>query len=214
MKPHPWEKMWQTGRWKEVSPPLPAVVEFCEHLKRAGATNVLDLGAGGGRHTLLLAQRGFQVVALDVSKTALQVLDRRVRRMGLSNVVAVLHEMQDLPFADNYFDAVVSTNVIQHGRREEILRTLGEVHRVLRAGGSGLLVVLSDKDYRMGTGKRIEPGTYVFTEGEEKGITHHFFARVDLRACLRGFRITSLREELLPVEGGNRAHFCVTLTKP
>jgi SAM-dependent methyltransferase len=211
---HPWEVAWRRGAWKEASGPLPEVVEFSGQLKRAGARRVLDLGAGAGRHTLLLAKAGFEVVSLDVSETALGVLRRRVDEEGLRNVVAVRHEMGRLPFLDGYFDAVVSTNVIHHGLATEVGQVADEALRVTRAGGDGLFVVLSDRDFRYGSGKRLEARTYLFTEGEEKGIVHHFFSKRELRSLLGAFRIVSLDEELLPEGKGVRAHFFVRVKKP
>jgi cyclopropane fatty-acyl-phospholipid synthase-like methyltransferase len=211
--PHPWETAWRKGTWKEAVSPLPQVAEFGARLKRTKASTVLDLGAGGGRHSLMLAQEGFQVVALDVSDTALRLLDRRAKRMGLRNLVAVRHEMKDLPFVDGYFDAVLSTNVIHHGSRADIRQVLSEVRRVLRAGGRALLVVISANDFRVGDGRALEPGTRVFTDGEEEGITHHFFTEAELRSMLSGFRILAIEEKQTPVAGGARAHFYAEVAK-
>jgi ubiquinone/menaquinone biosynthesis C-methylase UbiE len=210
---HPWERAWSTGSWKERSAPLPAVLEFIDDLKRAGVTRVLDLGAGAGRHTLVLARAGFQVVALDVSETALTTLDRRVREKELRNVIALKHEMNALPFTDGYFDAVLSTNVLHHGLAKEIRLALGEVHRVMKDGGMGLLVMISDKDYRAGSGKLVERGTWVFTEGNEKGITHHFFSRRELRSFLAAFDVESLQEVSSQTENGIGVHFHARVRK-
>ena len=192
---------------------MPVLVRFATQLKRSKAIRVLDLGAGAGRHTILLAEKGFLVTALDVSETALQVLNHRIQERGLSNVSIVKHLIQDLPFLDEYFDAVVSTNVIHHGRSKEIRGTLGEVRRVLKRGGLALIVVLSKNDFRLGKGRLLEPCTYVFTEGEEKGITHHFFNEKELRSYLNSFETVSLTEEILSKEGRQRAHFQAVMRK-
>ncbi len=210
--PHPWELAWKEGRWQEVSPPLPAVAEFATQLKSLGTVRVLDLGCGAGRHTVFLAKAGFQVTGLDVSETALGELQNRLDKANL-RVTLVKHEMLELPFINNYFDAVVSTNVLHHGTVAEVQRTLGEVYRIMRKGGLGLVVTLSKKDFRYGNGRNLEPDTYLFTEGDEKGIVHHFFAETDLRSFFSQFEITDLREDLIPVEKGNRAHFLLRLTK-
>ncbi len=211
--PHPWELAWKEGRWQELSPPLPAVSEFAEYLKEVGARTVLDLGCGAGRHTILLARAGFQVTGLDVSETALSELQARLGKAGLANVSLVKHEMSELPFIDEYFDALVSTNVLHHGTGSKIKRFLSEAHRVMKRTGAAFIVTLSKKDFRYGNGKRLESDTYLFTEGDEKGIVHHFFSNDELQAYFSQFEILSVKEELIPVEKGNRAHFHLRLRK-
>jgi ubiquinone/menaquinone biosynthesis C-methylase UbiE len=187
-------------------------MEFCRYLGRR-RLRVLDLGAGGGRHTMHLAQMGFLVVSLDVSETALRVLSRRVDESGLGNVTLVRHDMSRLPFVDGYFEGVISTNVIHHGLAREIRGVLREVRRVMKKGGAGLFVVVSDRDFRFGSGRRLEPKTFVFTQGEEKGIVHHFFGLDEFRTYLKGFTIVKLWEEVLPVEEGERAHIFAVVRK-
>jgi ubiquinone/menaquinone biosynthesis C-methylase UbiE len=214
-KTHPWELAWREGRWEEASPPLPAVVDFAEDLRREGAKRVLDLGCGAGRHSIFLGKAGFQLTALDISETALKTLEGRLRTASIDNVNLVRHEMLELPFIDDYFDGVVCTNVLHHGLLAEIKRTSLEIHRVMRRGASAFIVALSTADFRRGNGRRLERNTYVFTEGEERGIVHHFFPRQELESCFSEFETVSFEERLIPIEqGGNRAHFLVRLRKP
>src|SRR2546425_1485042 len=213
-KLHPWELAWREGRWEEASPPLVEVVEFAKDLKRESARTILDLGCGAGRHSLLLGKQGFQVVALDISETTLKTLDDRLKAASIANVTLVKHEMWELPFIDSYFDGIICTNVLHHGKLVEIKRTIGEIRRVMRKGASAFIVALSVADFRRGNGKKLEPNTYVFTEGDERGIIHHFFPRQELQSCFGKFEIVSFEERLIPVEaGGNRAHFLVRLRK-
>ena len=212
-RPHPWELAWKEGRWKELSPPLPAVAEFADSLKDRGSIRVLDLGCGAGRHTLFLAKHSFQVTALDVSETALRELQRRVDKVNLKNVAVVKHEMLELPFVDEYFDAIVSTNVLHHGTTAEIKRTLGELFRIMKEGAAGFIITLSKQDFRYGDGEKIEPDTYRFTDGDEKGIVHHFFDERELRSLFNRFEIMTLNEELFPAKKGNWAHFHLKMKK-
>jgi ubiquinone/menaquinone biosynthesis C-methylase UbiE len=191
------------------------VVEFAEDLKREGATTILDLGCGAGRHSILLGKEGFHVVALDISETALKTLDGRLKAASIANVALVKHEMWDLPFIDGYFDGIICTNVLHHGKLVEIKQAIREVQRVTNKGALAFVVALSTADFRKGNGKKLEPNTYVFTKGEERGIIHHFFSRSELESSLRGTNIVSFKERLIPIEeGGNRAHFLVKLKKP
>jgi ubiquinone/menaquinone biosynthesis C-methylase UbiE len=213
-KIHPWELAWREGRWEEKSPPLAEVVEFVSELKHANAKTILDLGCGAGRHSILLAKEGFQVAALDVSETALKTLDTRLKAGSVGNVVLIQHEMGELPFIEDYFDGVVSTNVLHHGKSFEIKKTIDELYRVMKPGASAFIIALSSSDFRKGTGAKLERNTYVFTKGEERGIIHHFFTRQELQSFLRKFETVSFNERLIPIDqGGNRAHFLVKLRK-
>src|SRR5712692_2520181 len=92
--PHPWELAWKEGRWQELSPPLPAVAEFADHLKQIGTTSILDLGCGAGRHAIFLAKAGFHVTGLDVSETALAELQARLKKDVITGVMTLVkHEM-------------------------------------------------------------------------------------------------------------------------
>jgi ubiquinone/menaquinone biosynthesis C-methylase UbiE len=153
-------------------------------------------------------------VALDISETALKMLEGRLKTASIDDVTLVKHEMWDLPFVDDYFDGLICTNVLHHGELAQIKQATKEVHRVMKRGASAFVVALSTADFRMGNGKRLEQNTFVFTEGEERGIIHHFFPRAELQFCFGKFETISFEERLIPVEGGgNRAHFLVRLRK-
>ena len=94
---------------------------------------VLELGSGSGRHTVTLTESGAFVVALDVSLTSLQACS--VRTAGLS--VPVCGNIERLPLADSTVDVVACAGSLSYG---EPSRVNGEVFRVLRPGGSLILV--------------------------------------------------------------------------
>src|SRR6266852_892363 len=158
-KTHPWELAWREERWAETSPPLPVVVDFADELKREGVKRVLDLGCGAGRHSILLGKAGFQVVALDISETALKTLDGRLKTASIDNVTLVNHEMWELPFIDDYFEGVICTNVLHHGKLVQIRQATREVHRVMRKASLVFVVALSAADFRKGNGKMLARNT-------------------------------------------------------
>ena len=90
---------------------------------------VLDLGAGTGAAAPDLGDR--QVVALDPSPAMLELNPTRYR------VVAV---GERLPFDDASFDSVFSAYVFRN--LDSVSDTLGEIARVLRAGGMAAVVDL------------------------------------------------------------------------
>lgn len=89
-----------------------------------GKDCVLDLGCGTGRFTMQVDAR--QIVGLDCSRSMLEV----ARRRGLETI---LGDGNDLPFADNAFDAVVCTDQVFHRLKQA--RALAECARVLIADG-------------------------------------------------------------------------------
>ncbi|MCU1484403.1 MAG: Methyltransferase type 11 [Actinomycetia bacterium] len=98
---------------------------------------VLDLGAGTGRHALHMASSGAQVLAVDISDVACEVLRDRVHRAGCRRSVSVEQGRIDLDaLPAERFDVIVDSYATCHllslEARAELLRAL--VGR-LRPGG-------------------------------------------------------------------------------
>src|SRR5687767_11884507 len=109
---------------------------------------LLDLGAGGGRHAFEAMRRGARVTALDYSAADLKDAVAVAGAMLAGNEVgeevwagAVNGDALQLPFADNTFDRVVVSEVLEHIWDDE--RALVEIVRVLRPGGRVAATVLT-----------------------------------------------------------------------
>lgn len=118
---------------------MPDYVEqvLCE-LGEVQGLAVLDLGAGAGFMSALLAVFGAKVDAVDVSDEALAVCARRARQSGVAEQVGI-HNMacEALGFPDDRFDRVVGMFVLHH---LDLAKGLGEIYRVLRPGGVAVFV--------------------------------------------------------------------------
>ncbi len=97
---------------------------------------VLDLGCGTGTLTLLIhsAQPRAEVVGLDADPKILRLARGKICRSRLPIHLDCAMSF-DLPYADCCFDRVLSSLLFHHLTREDKLRTLREVLRVLRPGG-------------------------------------------------------------------------------
>ena len=102
---------------------------------------VLDAGAGFGRHAFELARQGCNVVALDYA--ASEVVATRgtfgamveAGQLDEQRYVGVLQgDATRLPFADNSFDRVITSEVLEHIQQD--VDALAEFVRVLKPGGT------------------------------------------------------------------------------
>lgn len=113
---------------------------------------VLDLGCGAGKFTLWMQEAGFQATGVDVSSNALE----KARRTAPQCDFRLMTSEGRIPAEDNRFDAVWTTEVIEHVL--DVSQFLGEIQRVLRPKGllilttpyhgllKNLLIVLSKFD--------------------------------------------------------------------
>ncbi len=71
--------------------------------------SVLEVACGTGRFTVMLADRGADVVGLDISGPMLQQGREKARSAGLTGSVEFMRgDAARLPFPDDHFDAVVA----------------------------------------------------------------------------------------------------------
>jgi SAM-dependent methyltransferase len=107
---------------------------------------VLDLGCGFGRHAFEAARRGARVVALDagydevvaVRATFAAMFD--AGELGVDTLaVAVQGDALALPFADETFDRVICSEVLEH--IPDDVGAMAELARVLRRGGTMAVTV-------------------------------------------------------------------------
>ncbi|BBX71724.1 class I SAM-dependent methyltransferase [Mycolicibacterium psychrotolerans] len=115
--------------------------EAIDWLLPPGAHTVLDLGAGTGKLTTRLVERGLDVVAVDPIPEMLELLSG-----SLPDTPALLGTAEDIPLADDSVDAVL---VAQAWHWFDPERALKEVARVLRPGGR-LGLVWNNRDERLG----------------------------------------------------------------
>ncbi len=117
-----------------------------------GTGRVLDMGSGSGRAAVMvLTERPrARVVALDnwsagyITGNGPDLLLANAAVAGAAGrVEAVTGDMRSLPFDDASFDAIVSTYAIDHLDREGITSALAEAARVLKPGGTFLLMVIN-----------------------------------------------------------------------
>jgi ubiquinone/menaquinone biosynthesis C-methylase UbiE len=115
-------------------------------VEKHGIRSALDAGCGTGFHSLLLAQLGVNVTAVDLSPKMIASVREHAGELGL-NVKALAGPFDSLPETLNSsFDAVFSMgNTLAHSSSKEALqRSLKSFGRVLRPGG---IIFLQNLNY-------------------------------------------------------------------
>tara|TARA_Y100000780_G_C13683933_1_gene417022 strand:+ start:459 stop:1130 length:672 start_codon:yes stop_codon:yes gene_type:complete len=85
-----WQKIYQQGLQLNLYPYdfiVSHFFQFRSHFKNKPIT-VLDLGCGGGNHSVFCAENGAEVIAVDYSTAALKVVEQRAKEKGFNDLIS------------------------------------------------------------------------------------------------------------------------------
>jgi ubiquinone/menaquinone biosynthesis C-methylase UbiE len=108
---------------------------YSQRVKKIGFTGykkVLDAGCGIGQWSIALAAQNEFVTGVDFSPTRLFMADNLGKSMGVQNLQFQWGDMHNLPFDDNYFDAIFCNIALMYGNIPNILE---QFSRVLKKDG-------------------------------------------------------------------------------
>lgn len=189
-----WDKFYKKeGKpYKKILKEMPRIVKF---FKKRNVKRVLDLGCGTGRHLVYLAKQGFEVYGLDISRHGIRIAKKYLKQEKVKAKLKIGDIYKRLPYEDDFFDAIVSTKVIHHGKIEDIRKVIKEMERILKP--KGLIFITVDKrkskkeipKERLFGIKFIAPRTFILLGGEEKGMVHFWFNKKLLRKEFKNFKI-------------------------
>src|SRR5687767_4658027 len=111
-------------------------LEYAYHLLGdVKGKTVLELGCGDGLNTVMLAKRGANVIAFDLSAELLELARKRVEANGCRGVEFLLASAHSLPLKDESVDVVFGMAILHHLDLEIATEN---VRRVLKKGGRGI----------------------------------------------------------------------------
>jgi ubiquinone/menaquinone biosynthesis C-methylase UbiE len=121
--------------------PWPESVEYVESLKGKG--RVLDIGCGNGRNMILPRRLGHEVVGVDFSMNLLRIAREKLNMRELTHSGHIISgDAALLPLKDDIFDAALYIATLHHiPSEDDRLKSLRELQRVLRPGGTALISV-------------------------------------------------------------------------
>jgi SAM-dependent methyltransferase len=121
-------------------------------IHRLEGKDVLEIGLGMGTVSQWLAASRARYTGLDVAKAPVEIVNERLKMFGLPGK-AVQGSILNAPFENASFDHVVAIGCLHH--TGDIQRALKEVARVLRPGGSLMMMVYYAYSYRMMYSRRL-----------------------------------------------------------
>ncbi len=174
--------------------------------KKHGIRKILDLGCGTGRHVIFFTKNGFKVYGIDIAEQGIKIAKEWLKKEKLQAELRVGSIYKKLPYRNNLFDAVISTNTIHHEKIENIRKAILEIERVLKTRGLIFITVRKRKFKKLypkysiieryGQQKTkckvIDSRTYVPVEGGEKGLIHYLFNKKLIRKEFKSFKILNI----------------------
>ena len=205
-----WKTVTETV-WQE---PAEDVYYFVHRWKKQGFRQILDLGCGIGRHSLLFAENGFQISSFDLSEDGLDILNKTAmeRKMTISLNCG---DMKELPYKKNSFDCILAYHSIYHTDTNGISCVIAEMNRVLRQDGE-IFVTFNSKNnpsFRNPKIKRIDDNTIIKLEGLEVGIPHYYADSKDIGKLLDSFKILRIKQVEDIGDGWTSWHYFVHAKK-
>ncbi|MBL6538847.1 SAM-dependent methyltransferase TehB [Streptococcus suis] len=118
--------------------------EVLEALTMIEPCKVLDLGSGRGRNSLYLAQRGFEVIAVDKDEQSLQIL-HHIKEMEDLDLQAGTYDINSASLEQDY-DWIISTVVFMFLERDRVPAIIRNMQEQTRPGGYNLIVAAMDTE--------------------------------------------------------------------
>ncbi len=136
-----WEKTFAQAREAETfGTPAEELSELVELLPKDA--KVLDLGCGEGRNALFLAEKGFDVTAIDISIAGIRKLERLAEEKKFS-IKGKIQDMRNFDFQTE-FDLIVAHGSLHLIEREHWLSLIRKIQDNTKDGGYNVVVVFTD----------------------------------------------------------------------
>lgn len=177
--------------------PQPEVYKFVKVLEGIfpdKPLSIWDFCCGAGRHTVLISQMGHNAYGSDISENGINLTQKLLETNGLKATLRVA-DMTDSLFTGMNFHGAVSWDALHHNTIDNINKAVENVYESLCQGGMFMVSLLSTKSGKADRrGKEIEKNTFVWEDGSEAGVPHHYFNEQGIRDLFRKWKIISLAD--------------------
>ena len=158
----------------------------------------VDFGCGAGNYAVYLASKGFDVIGVDISPTAIRMAKENASKKGVKCSFVAADVLGDLKEVRGTFDFALDWELLHHLFPEQREKYVKNVWGKMNSGGRYLSLCFSEKDPQFGgSGKYRETplGTllYFSSEDELRVLFEPHFHLQDLRTIeIRGKHVPHL----------------------
>ena len=192
----PWDWKVVTGsyedKWKSPSEESYYLVN---RWQQQGKKDILDLGCGIGRHSILFAKSGFNTHGIDLSENAIT----RAQQWALDNYLNIdfkIGDMINLPYDNESMDAIFAYYVITHTDTKGVIKVIENINRILRNEGEAYLTFGSKSSWGFKENwPVVDENTKIRIEDGPDNNVPHFYADPELLyKLLSDFLIIDLKQ--------------------
>lgn len=130
-------------------------------LKLVDSGKVLDVGVGEGRNALFLAEKGFKVTGIDISKVAVEKFLKNAKERNLEVEGYVIDALEYDPGTD--YDVVICTGTLHYFPTSRLGELMDNIKGHTKVGGINVLTAFTKSD----EGFKEYPDFHFFEDEEE-----------------------------------------------
>jgi len=144
-------------------------------LKYKKSGRILDLGCGEAGTSLALAEKGFEVTCIDISKTAINNIKKEAEKKRIK-ISAFVEDLENFEIKENY-DIIIGTGIFHFLLKERVFRLFEDIKAHTKEGGLNIFEVFLEGD----------PSREEDSEG-------YYFKHSELRSLYSNFEILDYEE--------------------
>ncbi len=159
------EKLWDKRNKKAMGKPIYDLWldTYLPLLKEYKQEEILDLGCGGGCDSLYLTERGYKILACDISREALNNVKKYIPNVKTKQ----MNLIEDFPFENESYAVIIADLSLHYFTDKETIHIMKEIKRILKQNGILLARVHSTKNLNNETSLLEEVDKNLYRRGEE-----------------------------------------------
>ncbi|MFH1209603.1 MAG: class I SAM-dependent methyltransferase [archaeon] len=131
--------------------------KYCKNKSEKGS--VLDIGCGNSRNLLNFAKSNFKCYGIDFSQKMIEYSKEFIKKHNIE-VNLKKANMLKIPFKDNYFDYTLMIASLHHIEKDDQLKALKELKRVLKQKGTSIISVWNKQSENPYTNWKVKDKIY------------------------------------------------------